>query len=197
MSFVGGFYSFNLSISNSNTGFYGDVRLRACQHPDESLEFLTARVLSLSHCTDGSAEFSEGLYDTSQPTIQAFSVIQQRTLWAQVGIVTQKTLQQQLRHHRDCRSLLYLCNQEEVLHLAGYLKGAKDNWIEHLPIYLIDATLIETLTTTLSSKNRWSVTIVGEDIYVGISAANNTDPGHFAGMVTEVYPWREFQGLHA
>jgi hypothetical protein len=78
-------YVFKIDLADSDRGVYQPLELRVARHPSETEDHLLTRVLA--YCleyTEGIA-FSNGLFDSDQPTIAVRDLTGSLRVWIDVG----------------------------------------------------------------------------------------------------------------
>src|SRR5580693_10188232 len=78
-------YNFNVELADSDRGVYQPLDLRVARHPSETEDHLLTRVLA--YCleyTEGIA-FSNGLFESDQPTIAVRDLTGALRVWIDVG----------------------------------------------------------------------------------------------------------------
>lgn len=187
MSFVDGFYSYTLEITNSERETYVKVRVKTPKHPLESLEHLNARTLAFAHSYREGSEFTQGYYAPEEPTIQAKDILGAHLLWAQLGTPERKKLERALRYGDQCEYRVYFLTREDIDSFCHLLRGSRQNWIEHIHFYLIDQTTIAAISEHPRSSSHWQLTVDDETIYLTI------DERDYETRVLRIDMWSEFQ----
>lgn len=159
MTFVSGFYSFQIELSNTDKEQYASLRLKVPRHPDETDAFILARILSYSEEYEEGLTFSRGLFEPKEPTIWKHSVIEELLVWCEVGLPPLEKLQRALRHHPEAKFSIYFYSQEHVDGFCYYLRGSKSNWVKDINFYLIDELFLNNLSEKLRTSNRWQLAI--------------------------------------
>ncbi|NLF24266.1 MAG: YaeQ family protein [Deltaproteobacteria bacterium] len=164
MTFVDGFYSFNLDISDTERGLYQKTRVKTPKHPHESVPHLLARVLAFAHCYESGLSFSRGLFADEEPTLWKRDALGTVQLWIQVGEVNRKKLQKSLRQQPQARHILYFYEPAQVE--ALYLQRGKINGVETLTCHLIDGAFLDQLAPHLKSASNWQITFIDDLVYL-------------------------------
>ena len=184
MSFVDGFFSFQLRIANADRGIFQTVWTKTPKHPLESLKYLAARTLAFSHCYNEGVQFSRGLFEARQPTIFSSNVVGDLKLWAQIGDLSPKKLNRALALDCDTEYLVYFFAER---HIEKFLSEHRRNPVRALSkvsFHWIDPTLIEQVAELLAIRNAWDVAI--SDNYLFLSAENVTMNGRIEPI--ELFP---------
>ncbi|MDC0358278.1 YaeQ family protein [Oligoflexia bacterium] len=187
MTFVEGFYSFNLEISNPDSGIYAKTRVKTPKHPNETFEHLHARVLAYCHCYQAELKFTRGLFETSEPTIWKKDVIENLLVWVQVGCPSRKKLQKALRANGGTDYRVYFFEEVQLEGFCGYLRGSKSNWIQPVKFFQLDTKFLEATTDLARSSSTWNITIVDDNLYLTINGQD------FQTAIVSVDMWHQFQ----
>jgi uncharacterized protein YaeQ len=191
MSFVEAFYSFNIDISNADSGVAAHVRVKIPRHPFESLESLYARVLAFVHAYESDLRFSQGMYEPEEPTLWKRDSLGNVLTWIEVGALEGRKLKQALRlaerqgFDMSCKAYLY--SDEHVQHFCRELRGAKQNWIEAVQFFRIKQESLEAIASAERSSARWVVTIVDSSLYL------DCDGLEIETTIEPIDMWNEFQ----
>jgi uncharacterized protein YaeQ len=187
MTFVAGFYSFIVELSDIDHGRYTTLRFKLARHPDESDEFLVARTLAYIHSYQEDLKFTRGLFEAREPALWRHSPTEEILDWIEVGIPPRDKIERALRHHSSARFAVYFHAPEQIAEFCYFLRGSKTNWVEPIAFFLLDRDLLESLAGTLSSSNRWSVTLSENTFFVTIGSTS------YEGPLKHVDIWEEYQ----
>lgn len=188
MSFVDGFYTFTVALTNADRGLYEQLRVKLAKHPHESAEYLCARMLAFVHCYEQGLEFSQGLFEPKEPTIWKKDVLGELLCWIETGVPDKKKLQHALRQHKQTRHLIYFYepgHSEEFCHSC--LRGSNSNWVAPIEFFEIDGGFLTEAAALLSSRVKWEITIVDNIVYL---VMNGTE---FQTIVRPVNIWEQYQ----
>ncbi len=195
MSFVEAFYSFNLHISNSDSGTNVSTRVKTGKHPFETLQFFYARMLAFAHAYVPELRFSQGLHAPTEPTIWRINELQTVTDWIEVGELDAKKLKKALKTaereqsqaQSPARFASYMFSKEHVQSFCAALRGSKQNWIASTSFSLLDPAALDALCNTHRSSATWSVTVVDSTLYL------DCDGTEIITQITPLNMWHEFQ----
>lgn len=168
MSFVDGFYSFFVNLSDTSNGIYEDLKLKTAKHPNESAEHLISRTLAYLHSYSPELKFTEGLYNEKDPAIMAADVIGTINQWVEIGAPEKKKLAQALKHHDQARFRIYFYEEEQIEKFCHYLRGSKSNWVANIEFFLLDLTLLSHLAENLQLRSNWSISFFDDSFYLTI-----------------------------
>jgi len=186
MTFVEGFYSFNLELTDTDRDRYARVRVKVPRHPHESFEHLFGRVLAWLHCYEPGQEFTRGLFEPKEPTIWRRDVIGALLLWVQLGCPDRQKLQRALRESAgEVRVYFYEPGQVEAL--CHMLRGSTTNWVEPVRFYHLDPELLVALAEYPVSSSSWQATFVDGQLYLVV------DGREYASSVEPVDIWARYQ----
>ncbi len=166
MTFVDGFYSFALDISDSNRNIYRSTRIKTPKHPNETHQLLIARLLAFVHSFKDSLKFSHGLFEIDQPTIWEKDAIAEITEWIQVGELPFKKLQRAVRRHHNATFKVYFYQEQQLEQFSKGIKGTKNEWLSDIQFYMIPETFLEEAIPHLNSSNRLQVSLLDNHFYL-------------------------------
>lgn len=187
MSFVAGFYSFNIEISNAGRNLFEKVRFKTARHPSETARHLLARAVAFAHSYEPGNAFSRGLFDLHEPTIWRRDVVGTVRNWIFVGSPDRDLLQRALRHMREAEFRVYFYEPDQLTRVCSMLRGSKTNWAEDVLFYQIDPSFLNTIEPLLRSSMYWTVTIVDNAFYLVFDQQN------FETVIEPVNIWSAFQ----
>lgn len=187
MSFVDGFYSFNLEINNIDQSMYTVARLKTPKHPYESHEHLFIRTIALAHAYEDGLEFSEGLYQPNQPTIWRKNIIGDLLTWVEVGLPPKKRLLQAIRQNTTSMFRVYFYEALQPEEFCSYLRGSKSNWIQSIQFFQVTSPAVADLVDQLQSHNNWAIT------FCDGSAFLNANEQEAVLQIETVDMWQLFQ----
>ena len=172
MTFVDGFFSFNLEISNADRGLYLRTRVKTPKHPYETMEHLMARVLAFAHSYEEGLEFSRGLFAPEEPTIWKRDLLGEVKLWVQLGAPEGEKFERSLRRSRSARRVIYFQAPEQLAAFGRSVQRCRTNWSENLTCYALDEEVPVRLAKDARSSSDWQLTVIDELVSV---VANGSD----------------------
>lgn len=187
MSFVDGFFSFSVQLSHVARQVYDTIRVKVVKHPDESLEYLVARVLAYYHAYSADLVFTQGLYTPKEPTLRAQNAIAACTQWIEVGEVDSKKLRHAVRKNSDTEFSVYFFDDAQVQQFCSSLRGAKENWVEQVGFLQFHSEIIGLLVEELRIRNDWILTFSDDTFF--LETENLTKES----TVRNLYIWDEYQ----
>jgi uncharacterized protein YaeQ len=187
MTFVSGFYSFIVELSDTDAGRYATLRFKLARHPEETEDLLLARTIAYIHVYQSDLAFSLGLFEPKEPTIWRHSPTEQLLTWVEVGVPSHEKIERALRHHSSAQFSIYFYDRSQVPQFCHYLRGSKTNWVSDVSFFSIDPELLTKLSATLTSSNRWTVTLSEGGLFI---EANKIQ---FESSIKPVDIWNEYQ----
>jgi uncharacterized protein YaeQ len=176
MSFVDGFYSYQLDIMDSDRGVYAAVRVKTPKHPNETCEHLIARVLALAHRYEEGLCFGQGLFEPGEPTLWRRDITGETQTWVQVGVPEERKLERALRAHPLAAYTVYFFEEWQKVNFCGRLRGSKTNWIKPVVFYEIGNDAVAALAVEVQSKSHWEITISDSTAYVSAAGRSIVVP---------------------
>src|SRR5579863_8672701 len=127
-------YVFKIDLADSDRGVYQPLELRVARHPSETEEHLLTRVLA--YCleyTEGIA-FSNGLFESDQPTIAVRDLTGALRAWIDVGAPDAARL------HRAAKLAprVAVYTNKDAIQLAARLGTERIHRAEAIELYAMD-----------------------------------------------------------
>jgi uncharacterized protein YaeQ len=169
-------YVFKIDLADSDRGVYQPLELRVARHPSETEEHLLTRVLA--YCleyTEGIA-FSNGLFESDQPTIAVRDLTGALRVWIDVGAP------EAARLHRAAKlapRVAIYTNKDAVL-LAQRLAAERIHRVAAMELYAVDREWLAGIAARLTRRMEFTLTVAERHIY--LSLAQET----LAGVVQRV-----------
>ena len=113
MSFIDGFYTFNIDLVNVENNIYDKLFLKIPKHPNESFEELISKVLAYCHSYKKELTFSDGYFSPSDPTIWQKDVIGNILSWIQVGAPSYKKIHKAIQQNSESTFKIYFYDKKE------------------------------------------------------------------------------------
>ncbi len=187
MTFVLAFYSFNLEITNSDSGVYHKARVKIPRHPQETLEQMYARVLAFTHSYEEGIEFSRGMFELREPSLWKKDVIGDIISAVEVGSVDLEKLHRALKRRPIPRYSVYFYDQAQMQKFCHGMRGSTTNWIEDIHFFWIPPTLLQAIIPLEKSSSTWSLTFVDGTLYLTV------DGTALETSITTLDMWAQFQ----
>jgi uncharacterized protein YaeQ len=157
-------YVFKIDLADSDRGVYQPLELRVARHPSETEDHLLTRVLA--YCleyTEGIA-FSNGLFDSDQPTIAVRDLTGSLRVWIDVGAP------EAARLHRAAKLAprVAIYTNKDAVQLAARLGAERIHRVEAMELYAVDREWLASLAARLSRRMEFTLTVAERHLYVSL-----------------------------
>jgi uncharacterized protein YaeQ len=157
-------YVFKIDLADSDRGVYQPLELRVARHPSETEDHLLTRVLA--YCleyTEGIA-FSNGLFESDQPTIAVRDLTGTLRVWIDVGAP------EAARLHRAAKlapRVAIYCNKD-ALQLAARLGAERIHRVEAMELYAVDRDWLAAVAARLTRRMEFTLTVAEQHLYLSL-----------------------------
>src|ERR1700691_287746 len=163
-------YVFKIDLADSDRGVYQPLELRVARHPSETEDHLLTRVLA--YCleyTEGIA-FSNGLFESDQPTVSVRDLTGALRVWIDVGAP------EAARLHRAAKLAprVVIYTHKDADQLASRLRAEKIHRAEALELYAVDRDWLSALTARLERRMQFALTVSDREVYLSLGAETLT-----------------------
>jgi len=163
-------WEYRVALSDVDRGVTLDRRVVLSQHPSETTEHLVLRALAFCLFVDESSEleFGPGVCVGDAPDIQGRDLTGGLGLWVGCGDVAPELARKVVQHNRDAAVEIVFDDPDK----RATFEGKVGHWPKrprgwpNLRVWLLPRTVVEGLAAIEEVRQRWSVTIVGEHLYV-------------------------------
>ena len=157
-------YVFKIDLADSDRGVYEPLELRVARHPSETEDHLVTRVLA--YCleyTEGIA-FSNGLFDSDQPTIAVRDLTGSLRAWIDVGAP------EAARLHRAAKLAprVAIYTNKDAVQLAARLGAERIHRVEEMELYAVDRDWLASLAARLTRRMQFTLTVAERHVYVSL-----------------------------
>jgi uncharacterized protein YaeQ len=157
-------YVFKIDLADSDRGVYQPLELRVARHPSETEEHLLTRVLA--YCleyTEGIA-FSNGLFESDQPTIAVRDLTGALRTWIDVGAP------EAARLHRAAKlaSRVAIYTNKDAVQLAARLGAERIHRVEAMELYAVDREWLASVAARLTRRMEFTLTVAERHIYLSL-----------------------------
>ena len=187
MTFVDGFYSFNLELSLVTRGVYASTRIKIPKHPEESREALIARVVAFCHSYEEGLQIGPGPFNSKLPTLYSKDILDEITLGIEVGDIDPDKVRKALRKHPRPRYQLYFYDSAQIDRFCSALKGSTENWIFDLLFFKVDPNLLSEIAAHLISSSKWIFTESDANLFLSSNGFESES------AIIQFDMWGEFQ----
>src|SRR5580704_17459337 len=155
---------FKIDLADSDRGVYQPLELRVARHPSEAEDHLLTRVLA--YCleyTEG-ISFSNGLFDSDQPTIAVRDLTGALRVWIDVGAPDAARL------HRAAKLAprVAIYTNKDPLQLASRLASERIHRVEAMELYAVDRDWLASLAARLTRRMEFTLTIAERHLYLSL-----------------------------
>jgi uncharacterized protein YaeQ len=169
-------YVFKIDLADSDRGVYQPLELRVARHPSETEDHLLTRVLA--YCleyTEGIA-FSNGLFDSDQPTIAVRDLTGSLRVWIDVGAP------EAARLHRAAKLAprVAIYTNKDAVQLAARLGAERIHRVEEMELYAVDRDWLASLAARLTRRMQFTLTVAERHVYVSLGEET------LAGIIEQV-----------
>jgi uncharacterized protein YaeQ len=157
-------YVFTIDLADSDRGVYLPLELRVARHPSETEEHLLTRVLA--YCLEyvEGISFSNGLFESDQPTIAVRDLTGALLVWIDVGAP------EAARLHRAAKLAprVAIYTHKDAAQLAARLAAARIHRVEALELYALDRGLLAGFAARLGRRMEFTLTVAERNLYVSL-----------------------------
>jgi uncharacterized protein YaeQ len=163
-------YSFDIDLADNDRGVYETLALRVARHPSESEDYLATRVLAYAmEYTDG-IEFSTGLSTPDEPAIAVRDLTGTMQAWIEVGTPDAERLHRAAK--ATPRVAVYI--HKDPTQFLARLHGARIHRAEALELRAIERGVVAALTSRLSRRMDFSLSVTERELYLSIGTDTHT-----------------------
>jgi uncharacterized protein YaeQ len=157
-------YVFKIDLADSDRGVYQPLELRVARHPSETEDHLLTRVLA--YCleyTEGIA-FSNGLFESDQPTIAVRDLTGALRAWIDVGAP------EAARLHRAAKLAprVAIYTNKDAVQLAARLGGERIHRVEAMELYAVNRDWLASLAARLTRRMEFTLTVAERHLYLSL-----------------------------
>jgi uncharacterized protein YaeQ len=157
-------YVFKIDLADSDRGIYQPLELRVARHPSETEDHLLTRVLA--YCleyTEGIA-FSNGLFESDQPTIAVRDLTGSLQVWIDVGAP------EAARLHRASKLAprVAIYTNKDAVQLAARLGAERIHRLEEMELYAVDRDLLASFAARLARRMQFTLTVAERHLYLSL-----------------------------
>jgi uncharacterized protein YaeQ len=166
---------YRLTLSNVDRGVDLERNLIVAQHPSETLEHVTLRVLAWCLLHEERLEMGPGLSDPDVPDLWTRDLTGRVTTWIECGAADADKLRKVLQHNAGVSVHVVLSDPRRHAELLASLSEWKRPPRGSLTVWLIDRPLVSSLSAREDRRQSWTVTIVGNHAYLQTDAPLTAD----------------------
>ena len=158
---------YRLTVSDVDRGVDVSRSLVVAQHPSETPEHVTLRVLAWCLLYEERLELGPGLCDGDAADLVARDLTGAITTWVECGSADADKVKKVLQHHAKVAVHAVLSERRRIDELIA----AVGSWKKRpgggdLTIWSVDAALVDALAAREARRQTWTVTLVGGQCYL-------------------------------
>jgi uncharacterized protein YaeQ len=169
-----------LALSNVDRGVELERTLLLSRHPSESLERVVLRVLAFCLLGDeGLGPAPGGVSEGDAPDLLARDATGQLLIWVRCGNADPEQVRKVINHnpHTAAHVVFSRLDRRQAFTDEIAARGTPRGW-ERVTLWTIDRALVQALAANEETRQRWTVTYVGDQLYV------DNGQGTFDGSVS-------------
>ena len=155
---------FKIDLADADRGVYRPLELRLARHPSETEDHLLTRVVAYCLEYAEGIAFSNGLFDSDQPTIAVRDLTGALRVWIDVGAP------EAARLHRAAklapRVAIYTNKDAELL--AARLRAERIHRVEAMELYAVDRDWLASVAAHLTRRMEFALTVAERHLYLSL-----------------------------
>jgi uncharacterized protein YaeQ len=155
---------FKIDLADADRGVYRPLELRLARHPSETEDHLLTRVVAYCLEYAEGIAFSNGLFDSDQPTIAVRDLTGALRVWIDVGAPDAARL------HRAAklapRVAIYTNKDAELL--AARLRAERIHRVEAMELYAVDRDWLASVAAHLTRRMEFTLTVAEQHLYLSL-----------------------------
>jgi len=188
MSFLAGFYTFVIELSNVERGVYEQVKTKCSRHVGEDLEFFLARHVAFAHSYVPNLKLLPDASDARLPIFKRTNASGEDDIWGFLGNVDARAIRHSRKSARHIKTAVYFYSQEQLHKFCRDLRGATENWVAGVEFFFIEPDLLDWLCGHEATRTRWDVTITDNS-----TMFLTVEDDSFCGEIVALDIWEEYQ----
>lgn len=165
-------FDYRISLSNLDRGVTYSGSLVAAQHPSETVERLTLRVLAWCLLWEERLELGPGLSTRDSADVWAHDLTGRVTTWIECGTANAEELRKVMQQNSPLAAhAVFSSAQRRDAFLKEVEQWAKLPRGSTLTVWLVDTELMAELVRRNQKRQTWTVTIVGDSFYIDVDGA--------------------------
>jgi uncharacterized protein YaeQ len=157
-----------LALSHVERNVQIERALVLSRHPSESLERVTLRVLAFCLLADDTLMPSPGgVSEGDAPDLLARDATGELLVWVRCGGADTEQVRKVINHNSRAAAHVVFSrpDRRETFLAEVNQRGTPRNW-ERVSVWLVDRALVQALAAHEETRQRWTVTVVGDHLYV-------------------------------
>jgi uncharacterized protein YaeQ len=170
-----------LSLSHVERDVQLERALVLSRHPSESLERVVLRVLAFCLMPDDSLGAAPGgVSEGDAPDLLARDATGQLVTWVRCGSADPEQVRKVINHNAQAAVHVVFSrpDRREAFVAEVEARGARPRGWDRVTLWTVDRALVQALAANEDTRQRWTVTFVGDQLYV------DNGQGTFEGAAT-------------
>jgi uncharacterized protein YaeQ len=161
-------FEYRISLSHVDRGRTSDLIVIAARHPSETHARLSLRVLARCLFDEEGLEFGPDISSSNAVDLWTKDLTGEVTTWIACGGVAADKLRKIALHHRGVHTHVVFDDAARADALAAELiESGRWGRGAHPPgLWTIDPDLVAALAANEARRQKWTVTIVGDHLYI-------------------------------
>jgi uncharacterized protein YaeQ len=158
-----------LTLSHVDRGVELERALVLSRHPSESLERVTLRVLAFCLLADEAlGPAPGGISEGDAPDLLARDATGELMVWVRCGGADPEMVRKVINHNARAAVHVMFSRPDRQAAFVEEVeaRGAAPRGWDRLSLWLIDRALVQSLAAREDTRQRWTVTVVGDHLYV-------------------------------
>lgn len=167
-------HTFDVQLADVDRGVYDELSFKVAQHPSETAEFMTTRVLAYLLEHEEGIAFGDSLAGGDEPAVLVRDMTGALMAWIEVGAPEAE------RIHRGSmaaeRTAVY--THRDPAKVAGRWTGKRIHKAEDVRLVSFDAGFVDALAATITRRTTMSFSVTEGVIYVEVGGTTLTSAIH-------------------
>jgi len=155
---------YRIALADLDRGVEASETAIVARHPSETQERLVLRVLTWCLLWEPRLAFGPGLCDPEAPDLVARDLTGRVTKWVECGSASPEKLRKAVQHNAGAEVHAVFGDARRRDELRDALAGWKR--ADDVSLWLLDGKLVSGLAARDQHRHKWTVTIVGDHLYV-------------------------------
>lgn len=161
---------FRITLSQVDRGLERSETVICAQHPSETGEHLTLRVLAWCLLPEEGLAFGPGLSTPEAADLWAHDLTGRLTAWIECGAARGEALRKVVQANPGAQVHVVLSDPKRRAELCAELEGWRR--AGEVSLWMVDAALVAALAAREERRQRWTVTVVGDHFYIDADGTN-------------------------
>jgi uncharacterized protein YaeQ len=175
-------HDFQVSLANVDAGVERQLSLRVARHPSESTTRLWLRVLAVCLLWREGIEQGPGLCDPDAPDVLARDLAGAVKLWVRVGRPEPARLQREADRNAAAEVAVLFEAPRWMEAFVAEARAAGLARLGRVVLAAVDPPLLAALASVEERRTRFSLTVVGDHLYVEREGRSLDGPLHRASL---------------